>query len=133
MGFKPRPEPSTEHFKLSEFACNDDTPVPSRLWGNIQRLMNQLEVLRQEFGRPINPFSAYRTPEYNARKNSEPTSQHPKGKAADIRIAGVSPKVVADTIERLIHEGRMEQGGLGRYKSFCHYDVRGKRARWGSN
>ena len=54
------------------------------------------------------------------------------GKAADIRVKGMSPGEVATVIERLIDEGMMEQGGIGVYDEdgFTHYDCRGTRARW---
>jgi hypothetical protein len=42
----------------------------------------------------------------------------------------MTPDEVADTIELLIAEGKMEQGGLGRYDTFTHFDVRGSKARW---
>jgi hypothetical protein len=42
----------------------------------------------------------------------------------------MTPKQVANTIEKLISEGKMKQGGLKAYGSFTHYDCRGVRARW---
>jgi uncharacterized protein YcbK (DUF882 family) len=54
--------------------------------------------------------------------------------AADIKVRGVTPREVHTTILRLIEEGKMEEGGLGLYETFVHFDVRGRRARWyGSN
>ena len=52
------------------------------------------------------------------------------GKAADISIKGLSSLEVYKTIERLIENGDMLQGGLGLYDTFVHYDIRGERARW---
>ena len=37
---------------------------------------------------------------------------------------------VADTIEALMLEDKMENGGLGRYNTFTHFDIRGYAARW---
>jgi len=51
-------------------------------------------------------------------------------KAADIKVAGMSPDEVRAAILQLIDEGKMQQGGLGRYRSFTHYDVRTRKARW---
>jgi uncharacterized protein YcbK (DUF882 family) len=44
----------------------------------------------------------------------------------------MAPAEVAAVIERLIDEGKMEQGGIGVYDEdgFTHYDCRGTRARW---
>ena len=46
------------------------------------------------------------------------------------RLLGVSPSDVHARIESLIQQGRMLQGGLGLYRTFVHYDIRGARARW---
>ena len=51
-------------------------------------------------------------------------------KAADIKIPGMTPKEVKDTIEELIKSGKMVKGGVGLYRTFTHYDVRGRNARW---
>ena len=52
------------------------------------------------------------------------------GKAADIAVGGVTARVVADTIEKLMTQGKMKQGGIGRYSVFTHVDVRGTKTRW---
>ena len=57
-------------------------------------------------------------------------SFHTKGMAADMQIKGMSPSQVANTIEQLINAGKMQQGGLGRYPNFTHYDIRGTKQRW---
>lgn len=126
--------PRTKHFSMAEFVCRDGTPVPRKYWANTQRLMEQLEVLREQLGGArIEVNSGYRSPKYNKRIGGASGSKHKLGMAADIMVAGCSPKDVADEIVVLIQRGKMKQGGLGRYRSFTHYDVRGKRARWGSN
>jgi len=51
-------------------------------------------------------------------------------KAADIKVAGLTPTEVKAAIEALIAEGAMKKGGVGLYKTFTHYDVRGRNARW---
>ena len=75
-------------------------------------------------------MSGYRSPAHNREVGGATNSEHMQGRAADIKVAGFTPRQVADTIERLIREGRMKQGGLGRYASFTHYDTRGTAARW---
>ena len=67
---------------------------------------------------------------YNRQIGGVPTSQHLGGKAADIVIEGVTPDEVADAIDFLIECGLMKEGGLGRYDTFTHYDIRGTKARW---
>ena len=125
---------STENFSLAEFACKDGSPVPDEMRDDTLMLMANLEVLRKELGdKAIRIVSGYRSPEYNAKVGGSKGSKHMLAQAADIRVSGVQPKIVADTIERLIKAGDMQEGGLGRYAGFTHYDIRGKRARWGKN
>src|SRR3954471_1801376 len=122
----------TENFSLSEFTCHDEagTPVPGRYYSNVQELADNLQVLRDELGEPVKVLCGYRTPEHNKAVKGATKSQHLVAKAADIVTAKKSPRELADIIERLIKEGKMKQGGLGVYKGFIHYDVRGNKARW---
>lgn len=120
----------TPNFRLDEFRCSDGTPVPKKYLANVHRLCEQLEVIRAELNRPVTILSGYRTLKHNLKVGGAKTSQHLYGRAADIVIAGVSAKQVADTIEALIGGGLVHDGGLGRYRNFTHYDVRAKSARW---
>lgn len=122
---------SSEHFNLSEFASHDGANTPRGAIGNIQTLMNQLEVLRAELGgNPITIISGYRSPAHNTSIGGATRSQHLCGRAADIRVGDYTPAQVHAKIEELISAGRMMQGGLGIYDTFVHYDTRGTRARW---
>lgn len=123
---------STANFKLTEFNCNDaaKTPVPEAIRGNVQQVMEQLEVLRAELGKSISVNSGYRTVEHNKAVGGESNSLHLCGMAADIRADGITPSTVHSTIEKLIAAGKMKQGGLGIYNTFVHYDIRGEKARW---
>jgi len=94
------------------------------------QLAENLEVVRAHFGAPVTINSAYRSPVYNRQIGGVPTSQHLGGKAADIVISEVTPSDVADAIEFLIEVGLMKEGGVGRYDTFTHYDIRGTKARW---
>ncbi|MEE4247931.1 MAG: D-Ala-D-Ala carboxypeptidase family metallohydrolase [Kangiellaceae bacterium] len=120
----------TDNFTLSEFKSRDGALTPKNLLGNILSLADNLQVLRDHFGFPIKVNSGYRSPEHNSRVGGGQRSQHLLGKAADIVIEGISPDDVADAIELLISQGKMQQGGLGRYDDFTHYDIRGTKARW---
>lgn len=121
----------TEHFALSEFACPDyGVPTEQEHLDTLAHLCAQLEVLRAELGAPILVLSGYRSPAYNERIGGATKSQHMNACAADIKVKGVEPSEVHEAIERLIREGKMEQGGLGLYRTFVHYDLRGSRARW---
>lgn len=120
----------TDNFKLSEFASGDGRPTPEHVKPNLLELAMNLEALRDELKKPIRITSGFRSPEHNAAIKGEPNSFHIKGMAADIQISGVTPAVVAETIERLISAGKMKQGGIGVYKTWVHYDIRGTKARW---
>ena len=121
----------TENFDIKEWRCHDGTDVPYNLVDNVKALAVNLQVLRETVGRPVNIISGYRNPSYNKRIGGAKRSYHMKAMAADIRVKGMTPAEVKATIEGLISDGKMEQGGLGLYKSFVHYDNRGRRARWG--
>ena len=121
----------TKNFSIEEFNCNDGSEMPINIYYNMVKVANQLQVLRNYLGKPITINSGYRSEEYNASiKSSSKKSQHVMGRAADIVVKGLTPLAVHTTIELLIDKGDMLQGGLGLYKGFVHYDIRGTKARW---
>ena len=127
----------TKNFNLSEFECKgsckdcgDDCEMPQEVYDNIVKLAQQLQILRDYIGKPININSAYRSPEHNARVGGSKKSQHLLGKASDITIKNYKPTEVYKIIEGLIDDGEMLQGGLGLYDTFVHYDIRRTKARW---
>jgi uncharacterized protein YcbK (DUF882 family) len=120
----------SKNFSLWEFKCRDGTGVPDDLMDNVKLLCENLQVLREYIGKPIRVISGYRSPKYNRRIGGAKRSQHMVAKAADIKIAGMTPKEVKDTIVMLIKDGKMMKGGIGLYRTFTHYDVRGRNARW---
>ena len=116
----------SDHFHRSEFKCRcgrcdfDTVDV---------KLIDILEMIRSYFDKPVKINSACRCKKHNKSIGSKDTSQHVKGKAADIVVKDVSPEKVADYAEKIMHEW----GGVGRYSDFTHLDVRQDKARWGSN
>lgn len=123
----------SKNFNKSEFECNCNCEMPKEVQYNVQKVANQLQIIRNRVNVPIKVNSAYRCLFHNRSIGSKDTSQHVLGKAADITIQGYTPKQVADLVEELIESGDILQGGLGRYKTFTHYDIRGRKARWGKN
>lgn len=108
------------HFNEDEFRCRDGSLIAIS-----PKLITCLERLRVLVGnKSIKINSGYRSPEYNKKIGGSPNSQHMKGTAADIVVAGVTPKQVAVLAEKA---GFM---GIGIYPNFTHVDVREKRARW---
>ena len=121
----------TKNFNLSEFDCNDGSTTPDNIIVNLQLLAEQLQFLRDFVGKSITINSGYRSPHYNDNViGGAKRSQHKLGTAADIRIDGISPREVHGIISELIKDGRMKEGGLGKYSSFTHYDIRETKARW---
>ena len=123
----------TENFSKAEFASvyrGVTTQVPAALMPNLQRLANNLQVLRDAAGRPIGINSGYRTPEHNRAVGGALSSQHLDAHAADFTIAGLTPNEAYCMTLGLIVQGAMREGGLGAYRKHTHYDPRGTPARW---
>lgn len=120
----------TANFDLREFNCKDGTPIPTELMPNVYDLANNLQILRDYIKTPIHVNSGYRTEAYNKQVKGSINSRHLLAQAADITTRDLSPKQLYNIIEKLIEGGKMKQGGLGLYKGFVHYDVRGTKARW---
>jgi uncharacterized protein YcbK (DUF882 family) len=120
----------TKNFKLSELEFSD--AIPPELVANATELLKNLQVIRDHFQRPIIIISGYRSPARNAAVGGADKSQHLEAKAADIKIAGVPTEEIYNRIEKLIAQGLVKQGGLGKYikSGFVHYDIRGTKARW---
>jgi uncharacterized protein YcbK (DUF882 family) len=120
----------TSNFSKAEFECKCGCEMPKEVLLNIQKLANQLQILRNKVGVSIKINSAYRCLKHNKSIGGVSNSQHVLGKASDVVISGFKPSKTFDLISELINEGDMLQGGLGAYNSFTHYDIRGKKARW---
>ena len=113
----------SEHFKLSEFKCNDN----SRVVVLNSELVSVLEMARNHFGKAIKINSGYRTVSYNSTlKNSSHNSQHTHGNAADIVVTGVNPI----DVYRYFNMSYPDTYGVGIYNTFVHIDVRPNKVRW---
>ena len=120
----------TKNFNLSEFQCKCGCEMPDFVKKNVKELAKDLQVIRDKVGIGFTPNSAYRCPKHNQIIGGVKTSQHLKGKAADINIKGIEPSEVADLVEDLMKTEAITKGGVGRYNSFTHVDIRGTNARW---
>lgn len=120
----------TTNFNREEFDCKDGTPVPDELFPNVQKLAEQLQILRDNLGESIHVNSGYRTAAYNKKVGGKPASQHLQAKAADITCKSKTPKQLAAFIEKLITAGTLKFGGMGVYPGFVHVDIRVGKARW---
>ena len=114
----------SKNFKVREFKCNDGSDKVLIA----DELVCALQKIRDHFGKAVNITSAYRTSSYNKKIGGAKSSQHIKGTAADIQIAGVDPLKVA------LFAQSLGLGGVGLYSyangGFTHIDVRCGKSRW---
>lgn len=114
-----------QYFKRREFACKcgrcGGFPVEPD-----PELINILTKIREHFGKPVHVNSGIRCSQHNRNVGGASASQHLRGTAADITVEGVAPAKVADYAETLLPRS----GGIGRYATFTHVDVRKNKSRW---
>lgn len=121
----------SRNFDLSEFECSCGCEMPEGVLFEVVKLSGQLQFIRDFFDRPVKINSAYRCQEHNdSISGSSKNSQHVQGKAADIVVSGVDPSDVYKKLDELMADGHLLMGGLGKYDTFTHYDIRKTRARW---
>lgn len=116
-------------FRVREFRCKD---------GSDEILVDEaltvvLQCIREHFGKAVVITSGYRTAAHNAVVGGAKSSQHLLGRAADIRVQGVSVEDVAAYAESLMPGW----GGVGRYPvkagratGWVHVDTRANKSRW---
>lgn len=119
----------TNNFSLEEFECKCGCKMPEFVKKNVINLADNLQIIRNVVGR-LDLTNAYRCRPHNLDVGSSDSSQHLLGKAADIKSKKLSVKELSKIIEGLIKSEEIDQGGLGLYNTFTHYDTRGTRARW---
>ena len=120
----------SEHFKVREFRCQDGSdPVFIDT-----ELIDILEKIRVHFGKSVTITSGFRTASHNATvAKAAKYSQHLYGKAADIRVEGISVETVYAYAETLLGERGglcIYPPGLGRANGWVHVDVRKDKSRW---
>ena len=139
--------PFTAHLSEEEMACKDGTPYPfdavdsdGRTWRETRAtpLGNLFEAIRLGCGgAAIVVDSAFRTLAYDqklydadrgAGNVATPQgSQHPKGRALDLKHSVLSPLRFFNQILHLFEVGALPQlGGIGLYPGFVHVDVRAR-------
>ena len=133
----------TNNFTLSEFlesrffsedqqarVIQDFEKNKKELLPKLQKLANNLQVLRDHLNASVSINIAYRPKWYELLMDRSGDSKHCLCEAADITAQGHKPAQVHAKIEELINSGDMLQGGLGSYSTFTHYDIRKTKARW---
>lgn len=121
----------TEHFDIEEFKQparkgQPEIPYPTEwVTERLLPLCTQLELIREKLGnRPIKVISGFRSEEYNRAIGGAKLSQHVQGRAADIIVSGLEADVVYSEILKMSKDKIINIGGLGRYNTFTHVDIR---------
>lgn len=148
--------PFGRYFKPHEFACRDGTPYPEEWPERFAVLLDVCDTIREAWGMPVTVVSGYRSAAYNKRIGAVDGSQHPHGRAGDLRPYAPKGDVrTAATIHAfhrlinlLIEDGKLPAvGGVGVYPlvldkvskiwvpGWVHVDTRpkpvtGRIARW---
>ena len=109
------------NFTRDEFACpcgcgfDDIDPL----------IVSTLQRLRDEVQRPVIVNSGCRCRSHNAAVKGSKSSQHLRGKAADIKIDGMTSQQIIDIIRRLYLDGEIYVGYVYAINGrSVHVDVR---------
>jgi uncharacterized protein YcbK (DUF882 family) len=125
--------------KRADLDCQCGCVAPPRVRARQDRLWGVLVGLQSMLGVKLQVNSGYRCVARHKAVYAEMGlppkmgSRHLYGDAADLWVDGWSGVKLAGRIIALIKAGRLEDGGIGTYRdrpSICHYDLRGKAARW---
>lgn len=102
-----------------------NTEPPFELWLNAVPLFELVDRLRDYAGTRIVLTSVYRSPEYNRAIGGAPQSYHKKFMAADLIPLDTTPLALWH-LAKSFRDLRNFKGGIGRYRTFIHLDVRGR-------
>ncbi|GGL05532.1 S8 family serine peptidase [Streptomyces flaveus] len=89
-------------------------------------LVNTLQAMRERVGAAVTLASSYRPPTYNASVEGANRSQHMAGRAADLKVSGLTPLQAAE----LALEVAGGDIGIGLGPTTVHVDLRGEPASW---
>jgi uncharacterized protein YcbK (DUF882 family) len=103
-----------DYFNRDEFACS------CGCGGNTvdAGLLNILVKVRDYFGRRMTITSGYRCDSRNRVIGGAPSSWHLKGRAADVKVEGISPQLVAEIA------AQYGAKGIKTYETWTHIDTR---------
>lgn len=122
----------TKNFSISEFECKcGNCKMTADIKNNVFKLAEQLQILRDKVKKPIKINSALRCANYNDNViKGAKHSQHKLGKAADIVVNGMTPNEVHKLVCEMVECDELNFGGIGKYNTFTHLDIRDKKSRW---
>lgn len=120
---------------LVQFPRIEKYGLAKRIRETMYDMLHLCNVIQKKYYKrdTLREFDAFRTAAHNKNVKGATYSQHCYGKAADIRVQGVSVEEVADYAETLLKG----TGGIGRYPvkkgrpaGWVHVDVREVKSRW---
>ena len=108
----------SDHFSKVEFQCDCGCGFGTKEGDVDADLIELLEEIREEIGKPIRITSGCRCQEHNANVGGVPNSAHTRGTAADIHVSGGHHryKVMRAASNNMA-------AGIGIAKTFVHVDV----------
>ena len=119
----------TEHFKYTDCVCPCCDRV--KLIPEFYEHMEKLELLRCKFGYPIIINSGYRCPVHNREISGAKRSWHMRKFATDIRPNWDGGKEYTERLAEMYAQAlELNFGGLGKYSTFIHLDMRPVKTRW---
>jgi uncharacterized protein YcbK (DUF882 family) len=124
----------TANFDSTEFDCKCGCDMPEDVLDNIKLLALELQKIRDYYNRSVRINSGYRCETYNKKIGGVKNSQHILGKAADIVVQDTEAFEVYDDVLYMIKTCGLDIGGLGKYETFTHVDIRNseKLITWGN-
>ena len=111
-----------KYFKRKEFACRCGCGTSTV----DAELLQVVTDVREHFGAPVVITSGHRCSKHNANAGGAKNSMHLTGKAADIKVQGITPYRVWSYLTARYPN----KYGIGSYPNFTHIDVRDGCARW---
>lgn len=111
-----------KYFKRREFACKCGCGTSTV----DAELLTVITDVREHFGKPVVITSGHRCEKHNRNVGGAKASVHLTGKAADIKVSGVSPSAV----HAYLCDKYPSKYGIGKYNAFTHIDVRDGKSRW---
>ena len=120
----------SKYFLKKEFECQCDYPDCDKSAEIDRATLFVAESVRRKFGRAVTISSGIRCTKHNKDESGDPNSKHIKKIALDIKVKGISTRIVYDWLD----ETYGSLLGLGYSKNFVHVDTRGilvpTSARW---
>lgn len=119
------------YFDTKEFACKDGSHSS---WYHKHgmdvnpQLVELMNKIREQFGRPIVVTSGYRSEAHNEAVGGVKNSLHVLGQACDFKPLHKDMEYLNEL--QWIALKLNPNGGVGLYDGWCHVDIRGYQARW---